>query len=105
VWTAPAARQQGLARLAIAEAHHRFADEPVAFWYVIDAANSASAALARACGYELVAAGRRTRRLGSRLLGQFVIDRLFHAGEIETEATAPDCSEASVARRTLSVSH
>jgi len=105
VWTAPAARQQGLAQLAIAEVHHRFAGEPVAFWYVIDAPNSASAALARACGYEFVATGRRTRRFGSRLLGQFVIERLVHAGEIETEATAPDCSAASAAGRTLSVSH
>jgi RimJ/RimL family protein N-acetyltransferase len=105
VWTAPAARQQGVARKAIAEAHRRFAGEPVPFWYVTDAANSASAALARACGYELVATGRRTRRFGSRLLGQFVIERWVHAGEIDTEATAPDCSEASGAGRTLRVSH
>jgi len=105
VWTAPAARQQGLARVVIAEAHRRFAGEPVAFWYVTDATNSASAALARACGYELVAVGRRTRRFGSRLFGQFVIDRLVRTGEIETEATAPDCSEASGAGRTVSVSH
>lgn len=105
VWTAPAARQQGLAREAIAEAHRRFVAESVAFWYVTDASNSASSALARACGYELVATGRRTRRLGSRLLGQFVIERRVHAGEIDTEATAPDCSEASGAGRTLSVSH
>lgn len=105
VWTAPDARQQGLARMAIAEAHRRFAGEPVAFWYVTDAANRTSAAVAEACGYELVAIGRRSRRLGSRLLGQFVIERLVHAPEIETKAIAPDCSEASAAGRILSVSH
>ena len=91
--------------MAIAEAHRRFAGEPVAFWYVTDAANRTSAAVAEACGYELVAIGRRSRRLGSRLLGQFVIERLVHAPEIETEAIAPDCSEASAAGRILSVSH
>jgi hypothetical protein len=91
--------------MAIAEAHRRFAGERVPIWYVTDVANSASAALALACGYELVATGRRSHRLGSRLLGQFVIERRVHAGETETEATAPDCSEASGAGRTLSVSH
>jgi len=75
VWTSPAARRRQLARLAIAEAHRRFGRNGTRFWYVADADNLASAALARSCGYRLVATGRRTRRFGTQLLGQFVIDR------------------------------
>lgn len=75
VWTAPEARRKQLARIAIAEAHHRLGSDGTRFWYVADATNAASQALARSCGYRLVATGRRTRRLGTRLLGQYVIDR------------------------------
>lgn len=77
VWTAPNARGQRLARIAVGEAHRRFAGAGGKFWYVTDADNQASAALARSCGYRLVAIGRRTRRLGTPLLGQYVIDRYF----------------------------
>lgn len=73
VWTAPGGRRRQLARIAMAEAR-RFAGEGTALWYVTDADNVASAALARSCGYRLVATGRRTRRLGIALLGQYVID-------------------------------
>ena len=75
VWTSPDARRKQLARAAIAEAHRRFADGSARFWYVTDANNFASGELARSCGYRLVATGRRTRRLGTSLLGQYVIDR------------------------------
>lgn len=75
VWTSPAARRMQLARAAIGEVHRRFGSNGTRFWYVADAANEASEALARSCGYELVATGRRTRRFGMRLLGQYVIDR------------------------------
>lgn len=76
LWTAPEARRKRLARIAIAAAHHRFGSDDAHFWYVADATNAASQALARSCGYELVATGRRTRRFGTRLLGQYVIDGL-----------------------------
>jgi RimJ/RimL family protein N-acetyltransferase len=76
VWTAPDARRQQLARAAIAEAHRRFADENACFWYVTDADNAASAALAQSCGYRLVATGRRTRPSGLPLLGRYVIEQL-----------------------------
>ena len=75
VWTSPEARRRRLASHAIAEAHRLIGGETSTIWYVADADNEASAALARACGYRLVATGRRTRRLGTRLLGQYVIDR------------------------------
>lgn len=75
LWTAPDARRKQLARIAMSEAHRRFGSDGSRFWYIADATNSASEALARSCGYELVATGRRTRRFGTRLLGQYVIDR------------------------------
>jgi RimJ/RimL family protein N-acetyltransferase len=75
VWTDPGARRRSLARVAIAEAHHRFAGERRRFWYVTRADNRASQALAESCGYQLVASGRRTRRLGLALLGQYVIEQ------------------------------
>lgn len=77
VWTAPEARRQQLARIAIAEAHRRFASKGATMWYVADAGNQASAALACSCGYRHVATGRRTRRLGTAMLGQYVIDRFI----------------------------
>jgi RimJ/RimL family protein N-acetyltransferase len=75
VWTSPEARRQGLARIALAEAHRRIGQQSAQIWYVTDAANPASAALARASGYRHVAAGRRVRRFGTSLLARYVIDR------------------------------
>lgn len=103
VWTSPGARRQKLAANAIRLAQRRF--DGTRFWYVTDAENEASAALARECGFRLVAIGRRTRPLGSSLLGRFVIDRWVQSGVIATQAIDPDCGEASGAARTLSVSH
>jgi RimJ/RimL family protein N-acetyltransferase len=74
LWTAPEARRLGLARAAIAEAHRRHARPGRAFWYVVDDGNAASIGLAEACGYSLAGAGRRTRPLGVRGLGQFRMD-------------------------------
>lgn len=75
VWTSPDARRRRLARYAVEEAHRLIGGKTEIIWYVADANNEASAALARSCGYRLVATGRRTRRLGMRLLGRYVIDR------------------------------
>jgi GNAT superfamily N-acetyltransferase len=75
LWTLPEARRQGLAQVAVAEAHRRFGDNDAKFWYVADADNAASTALATSCGYRRIATGRRTRRFGTRVLGQYVIDR------------------------------
>ncbi len=75
VWTSPVARRRRLATSAMAEAHRRFASDGTVIWYVADASNEGSCALARSCGYRLVAVGRRTRRLGTLFGGQFVIDR------------------------------
>ena len=105
VWTSPAARRRQLARTAILEAHRRFARSGVRFWYVTAADNAISSALARSCGYRLVAVGRRTRRLGLRVLGRFVVERFVYRAETDTKAIAPDCVEESAAGRSLNVSH
>lgn len=74
LWTAPQARRLGLARAAIAEAHRRHAAPGRRFWYVVDADNAASVALAEACGYRLAGEGRRTRPLGVAGLGRFRLE-------------------------------
>jgi GNAT superfamily N-acetyltransferase len=74
LWTAPEARRLGLARAAIAEAHRRNAAPGRCFWYLVDDENRASIRLAEACGYRMVGVGRRTRRLGVRALGQFLME-------------------------------
>ena len=105
VWTSPAARRRQLARAAIAEAHRRFARGGARFWYLAEADNAISAALARSCGYRFVAVGRRTRRFGVALLGRFVVERFVHRADTDTKAIAPDCGEESGAGRTLKVNH
>jgi RimJ/RimL family protein N-acetyltransferase len=79
LWTSPRHRRQGLAFAAIGEAHRRFGGPGQRFWYVADADNRASTALARLAGYELVGTGRRSRPAGFPLLGQFRLDRLAEA--------------------------
>jgi hypothetical protein len=105
VWTAPAARRRNVAHSAIGEAHRRFAGEGARFWYVSEADNAASGALARSCGYRLVATGKRTRRFGLALLGQYVIECFVQSPETATHAIAPDCDDESAAGRSVSVSH
>jgi len=75
VWTAPDARRQQLARLAVAQASQRFAAGGTTIWYVTEEGNDASAALARACGFRQVAVGHRAPRFGTALFGQYVIER------------------------------
>jgi hypothetical protein len=74
LWTDPEVRRVGLASAAIAEAHRRHAAIGRRFWYLVDDGNAPSAALAEACGYRLIGAGRRTRPLGCPALGQFRLD-------------------------------
>jgi hypothetical protein len=75
IWTHPAWRQRGLARLAIERVHRLFGAPGQRFWYVTDSANRPSMALAQSAGYRLVGEGRRTRPIGIALLGQFRLDR------------------------------
>jgi RimJ/RimL family protein N-acetyltransferase len=75
LWTHPAHRRRGLARLGLAEAHRLFSGPTQRFWYVADSDNLPSTALAIASGYRLTGIGRRTTRFGLGLLGQFQMDR------------------------------
>lgn len=72
LWTSPATRGRGLARIGVREAVRR-AGGGCAIWYVTDAGNRASGALAEACGFRLAAVGERSRPLGLRALGRFRI--------------------------------
>ena len=74
LWTDPEARRLGLARAAISEALRRHAVPGRCFWYLVDDDNAASIGLAEACGYRMVGVGRRTRPLGVRGLGRFLMD-------------------------------
>lgn len=73
VWTSPAARGRGLARMLILEARRLAATgQARRLWYVVDEANAASVALIERSGFRCVGTGRRTAPLGLRLLGQYV---------------------------------
>ncbi|MDB5703912.1 MAG: hypothetical protein JWN66_1028 [Sphingomonas bacterium] len=77
LWTAPAARGQGLARAAIAIVHDRLGDRFERIWYIVAADNAASIRLIEHCGYRLVGKGVRTRPFGLGALGRFrITDRL-----------------------------
>ena len=73
LWTDPAARGQGLARAAIAEAL-RLTAQADQVWYLVDARNIASARLAESAGFQLHGMGRRTRPLGLDLAGRLRLD-------------------------------
>lgn len=75
LWTNPAHRRKGFALAAMNEAHRLFGGPGQRFWYVTDADNLRSAALARSAGYEQVGTGQRTSPAGIRLLGQFKLDQ------------------------------
>jgi RimJ/RimL family protein N-acetyltransferase len=74
LWTDPAWRRQGLARLAMAEAHRLFPGLSQRLWYVTDEANVASLALARSAGNRPVGEGRRTNPVGIAFIGRFELD-------------------------------
>ncbi len=74
LWTAPEIRRVGVARMVMAEAHRRHAAPGRWFWYVVEGGNAASIGLAEASGYRLLGAGRRTRPLGLRALGQYRLE-------------------------------
>lgn len=71
VWTAPAARRQGLARCGATAV---LADLPVGtrqVWYITAADNLASIRLIEGLGFTLIGRGERRHRLGLPLLGYY----------------------------------
>ena len=73
LWTAPEARGQGLAGVAIAAVHDAFAGRYGAMWYLVDQDNHASRRLIERFDYPLFGCGIRTRPLGLKALGRFVV--------------------------------
>lgn len=85
-WTDPAWRGRGLATLALRAVTTRFAGRRV--WYLTAESNIPSRRCAERAGLALVGTAIRTRRLGLRLLGQFVVDLWDGSGKIRTREDA-----------------
>jgi RimJ/RimL family protein N-acetyltransferase len=73
IWTLPAERGKGLALVGLSVAIRRAWQPGRRIWYLTDESNKASNQLARRAGFLLLGNGRRTRRLGLKLLGEFVV--------------------------------
>jgi RimJ/RimL family protein N-acetyltransferase len=73
VWTDPQFRGRGLAAYAIQEIVRLKSKPGRFFWYITRKENSASIACAEKAGLVKVGEGTRTRRLGLRILGSFVV--------------------------------
>jgi RimJ/RimL family protein N-acetyltransferase len=72
-WTDPAHRGRGLAAAAIREVLCRCAAPERTFWYLTEITNTASIRAAERAGLRRSYESVRTRRLGLRLLGEFVL--------------------------------
>lgn len=72
-WTHVDYRGKGLATVGLKKAIELYAKPNRRFWYVSRAANKASIAVCKKVGFSLIGSGRRTRKMGTRLLGQLVI--------------------------------
>jgi ribosomal protein S18 acetylase RimI-like enzyme len=73
LWTAPEARGQGLAGLAIATAHELFGSAYDAMWYLVDEDNTASRRLIERFDYPAIGRGVRTRPFGIKAFGRSAI--------------------------------
>lgn len=80
LWTAPLARRQGIARLAILHAlgamEARPGHDARRIWFAVDSVNEPSVRLGHRCGFTLAGHGRRTAPLGLAVLGTFCLDHL-----------------------------
>lgn len=75
VWTDPAHQNRGLASFAIEQILYAKAKPGRALWYVVDAGNFPSIRMVENLGFLRVGVGRRSRRLGLSLLGQFLLEQ------------------------------
>ncbi len=74
-FTRPGARGMGLALRAILEIIDRYGNAGRQFWYLTDAANTASVAVIRKAGFELAGTGGKRPRYGWRFLGFYDMAR------------------------------
>lgn len=73
-WTEPAYRPKGVATFALKKVMLLMNEGGRRFWYIARSKNAASIAVCRKAGFSLVGYARRTRRMGSWLLGQYIIE-------------------------------
>lgn len=73
VWTAPACRGMGLATWSLSHILRLHPGRRI--WYLTHSSNETSRALAEQCGFQWVGDGHRTRPLGVRAFGRFVLER------------------------------
>jgi RimJ/RimL family protein N-acetyltransferase len=73
VWTHPDYRGRGLATWAVRKAMRMSREPGRSFWYITRENNSPSIALCTKAGFRLVGHAVRSRRLGMRIFGRFVI--------------------------------
>jgi RimJ/RimL family protein N-acetyltransferase len=79
IWTHPDERGQGLADTGLSLAIHHAWRPGRQLWYLAEETNQASCRLAIKSGFHLAGCGRRTRRLGLKIFGQFVVTTPSHA--------------------------
>lgn len=72
-WTHPDYRRMGIASAALVVAMAQFGRTSRRFWYVAGVKNTPSAAACQKAGFRTVGFATRTKWLGSRLLGQLVL--------------------------------
>lgn len=82
-WTDPEERGQGLATTALENIVRAPWDRQRKCWYVVEAENKASIRVVEKAGFVLAGRGRRTRRFGLGILGQFELTE-----RIETQQAA-----------------
>ena len=72
-WTAPEHRGKGLGTFAVQQVTSLLGKPRRGFWYVVEGGNAASIRVVEKAGFTKVGLGTRTRRLGSRLLGSYIM--------------------------------
>lgn len=74
-WTLPECRGRGLAAFAIQKILSACWKPGRRFWYVVEQGNAASIHVVEKTGFVKIGAGTRTKRLGLRALGAYVIQQ------------------------------
>jgi RimJ/RimL family protein N-acetyltransferase len=78
IWTEPSERGRGLAVAGVSASVRHAWQSGRRIWYLTEEGNEPSQRLARHIGFSLVGEGQRTRRLGFRIFGQFVVTSASH---------------------------
>ena len=72
-WTHPDYRGKGLATFAVNKIVEAMKQPARTFWYVVEFNNFASIHVVEKAGFQLVGEGTRTKRIGIKALGSFII--------------------------------